>query len=53
MPSDFLMCTMLSFKSTENKDYVYRDQGCMKKFCESSREEAIEIINFKKKKQSY
>ena len=25
MPSDFLMCTMLSFKSTENKDYVYRD----------------------------
>ena len=24
MPSDFLMCTMLSFKSTENKDYVYR-----------------------------
>ena len=30
--------------------YVYRDRDCMKKFCESLREHAMETINFKKKK---
>ena len=29
---------------------VYRDKDCMKKFCESLREHAIKIINFKRKK---
>ena len=44
------MATISSFKSIENKHdaYIYRD--CMKKFCKSLREHAMEIINFKKKK---
>ena len=29
---------------------VYRGKGCMKKFCESLREHAMKISNFKKKK---
>ena len=30
--------------------YIYRGKDCMKKFCESLREDAMKIINFKKKK---
>ena len=44
------MSTILSFKSLESKHDVYRGKDCMKKFCESLREHAMEIINFKKKK---
>ena len=44
------MSTISSFKSIENKHDVYRGKVCMKKFCESLREQAIEIIDFKKKK---
>ena len=40
----------ISFKSIENKHDVYRGKVYMKKFCESLREQAIEIIDFKKKK---
>ena len=29
---------------------VYRGKYCMKRFCESLREHAMKIINFKKKK---
>ena len=29
---------------------MYRDKDCMKKFCESLREHAMNIINFKNKK---
>ena len=50
IPSGFLMSTILSFKSLESKHDVYRGKDCMKKFCESLREHAMEIINFKKKK---
>ena len=35
---------------TENNHGVNRCKDCMKKFCESLREPAMEIINFKKKK---
>ena len=49
IPSRFSICTMLSFKSIENKYDVYRGKGCRKKFCESLRELAIKIINFKEK----
>ena len=34
----------------QNKHDMYRDKDCMKKFCKSLREHAIEIINFKKEK---
>ena len=44
------MSTISSFRSIENKHGVYRDRDCMKKFCESWRERATKIINFKKKK---
>ena len=43
------MSTTLSFKSIENKHGVYRGKDCMK-FCEFLREQAMKIINFKKKK---
>ena len=50
IPSGFSISTVSSFKSTENKHYVDKGKYCMKKFCESLREHAMKIINFKKKK---
>ena len=50
IPIGFTMSTMSSFKDIENKHHVYRGKDCMKKFCESFREYAMKIINFKKKK---
>ena len=44
------MSTISSFKRKENKHGVYGSKDCMKRFGESLREEAMEIINFKKKK---
>ena len=44
------MSTISSFRSIENKHDVYRGKNCMKKYCESLREQAIKIVNFKKKK---
>ena len=46
----FLMSTASSFKSKENLHDVYRGRDCKKQFCESLREYAMKIINFKKKK---
>ena len=50
IPSGFSMSAILSFKSIKNKHDVYKSKECMKKFCESLREQAMEIVNFKKKK---
>ena len=50
IPSRFSMSTILSFRSIENNHDVYRGKDYMKKFCESLREHAMKIINFKKKK---
>ena len=47
IPSGFSISTISSFKSIENKHDVYRGKDCMKKFCESLRELAMQIINFK------
>ena len=47
--SGFLMSTIFSFISIENKHDVYRGKDCMKRFCELLREHALKIINFKKK----
>ena len=44
------MSTIPSFKSIENKHDVDIGKDYMKKFCESLREHAMKIINFKKKK---
>ena len=48
VPSGFSMSTILSLKRIENNHNVYRVKDCMKKFCESLREYAMEIINSKK-----
>ena len=53
IPSDFLMSTISSFKSIENKHKVYREKDCLKKFCESFREDSMKTINFNKKKWRY
>ena len=50
IPSGFSMSAISSFRSIENKYDVYGGKDCMKKFCESLREHAMKIINFKKKK---
>ena len=50
IPSGFSMSTISSFRSIENKHNVYKGKNCMEKFCESLREHAVKIINFKKKK---
>ena len=50
IPSGFPMSTILSFKSIEKMYDIYRGTDCMKKFCESLKEHAIEVINFRKKK---
>ena len=44
------MSTISSFRSIRNKHDVYRGKDSMKTFCESLREHAMKIINFKKKK---
>ena len=38
-----------SMSTTENNHDVYRGKDCMKKFCETLREHAMKIINFRKK----
>ena len=50
IPSDFSMSAISSFKSIQNKHYVYRGKDCMKKFDESLRGHAKKIINFEKEK---
>ena len=44
------MSTISSFRRIENNRDVYRGKDCMKKFCESLKEHAMKMINFKKKK---
>ena len=46
----FSMSTISSFTSIENKHDTYRGKTCMKTSCVLSREHAMKIFNFKKKK---
>ena len=48
--SGFSMSTISSFSSIENKHDVYRGKDFMKKFRNSLKEDAMKIINYKKKK---
>ena len=52
IPLSFSMSTIFTklLKSIENRHDICRGKDCMKKVCESFREHAMEIINFKKKK---
>ena len=43
------MCTIAWFKSIEIKHDIYIGKDCMKQFSESLREQAMEIINLKRK----
>ena len=45
------MSTILLFIGIGNKHDVYRGKDFMKKFCESIREHAMKIIDFKKKNE--
>ena len=44
------MSTISTFKNIENNHDVCRGKDCMRKFCQSLREHAIRIINFKTEK---
>ena len=44
------MSAIWAFDNIENKHTFYCGKGCMKKFCESLREHAKNIIDFEKKK---
>ena len=50
IPSDFSMSTISSFKSIEKKHDVCRGKDYMKTFCEFLTEQAMEIIDFEKKR---
>ena len=58
-PSGSSMSIISSFRSIENKHDIYRRKDCIKKFCESLRQQTMKIINFKikllakKKQESY
>ena len=43
----------LSFKCIENMHDIYKRKDCTKKFYESLRERAMEIINLRKKKMTF
>ena len=46
----YTMSTIWAFDIKEKRHTLYRGKYCMKKFCESSREHAKNIIDFEKKK---
>ena len=49
MPLGFLISTIQTFGSIENKHNLYRGKHCTGKFCISQREHAANVINFEKK----
>ena len=51
IPLGFPMSTISSFKRIENKPDAYKSKDCMKTFCDSIRQPAMDMINFKKKFQ--
>ena len=44
------MSTIWAFDCLENKHALYREKDSMKKFCESLRKNAKNVIDFEKKK---
>ena len=51
IPSDSSMSTILLLKDIEKKHNVYKGVDCMKKFCESLREQIMKIISFTNEQQ--
>ena len=50
IPPGFAMSTISPFRSIEKELDGYRGKGFMKKFCEFLTQQAMEIINFRNKK---
>ena len=50
IPCGYSMSTIWAFDHIEKKHTLYRGKDCVKKFCESLRENAKNIIDFEKKK---
>ena len=50
VPLGFSLSTISLFKNIQNKHEVYRGKNYMNKLCESLRDHAMKIINFKIKK---
>ena len=50
IPCGYSMSTIWVFDCLENKHALYREKDSMKKFCESLRKNAKNIIDFEKKK---
>ena len=46
------MSTIWAFDHIENNHSLYRGEGCLKTFCESSREHVNNITDFEKKKKN-
>ena len=49
VPSGFVVSTISSFRRIESKNDAYRGKVCIKNFCESFREHAMDITNVLKK----
>ena len=49
IPCGYSMTTIQAFDNIENKHTLYPGEDCMKEFCASLRENAINIVNFQKK----
>ena len=47
------MSTILSFKDRKNKKDGYRDEDCIKKFCECLKKHVRGILILKRRKWSY
>ena len=50
IPCGYSMSTILGFDQIENKHNLYCWKGCMKRFCDSLREQGKAITDFEKKK---
>ena len=50
IPAGFSMSTISLFKGVENNHDIHRSKYCVKRFCDSSKEYGVKIINFEKKK---
>ena len=48
--SDISMSTISSFRSIETMYDIYKGKDCVKNFCKSAGQQAMKMINFKKKK---
>ena len=48
-PSSYSWFTCCSFYASKNKHGYYRGKDCMKKLCQDFRDQAMKILNYKKK----